>query len=312
MNSRAMHLSCRAMATPQQLLIIGYPERLGDDHAVLLEAAEAAGVTPELIAPSRLTLLIESDRADRVLLDGDPLSGRGLAILPRGVNRAWPLVRQMCEVLEHHGARIVPSIAAIDACADKVVTTQLLATAGVPVLPTAAVVAGEGISVESLALTDHETVTKPARGSKARGVERHPTLADAARSLRSGRELIDKMVDHQVVQPLASAAGMDYRVVVANHAVVSITRRRALNQSFLTNRGDIDYTDLTAEDVPSIAAVAEAASVALGLEFGGIDVIEHDGRAVVLEANAWPGLASEALSDHLAVELVKCALQAPA
>ena len=303
-----MDLVWLIMATPQQFLIIGYPERLASDHTVLLTAARQLSVRADLIAPSRLTLLIESDRADRVLLDGDQLSGLGLAVLPRGVNRAWPLIRQICEVLERHGARIVPGIAAIDACADKVVTTQLLAAAGVPVLPTAAVVAGEGVSAESLALRNHETVIKPARGSKARGVEQHPTLAEAAHSLHSGRALIDKMVDHQVVQPLASSAGIDYRVVVAAGQVVSITRRRALGQSFLTNRGEIEHTDIDPDEVPEIAEAGQAAARALGLDFGGIDVIEHVGRAVVLEANAWPGLAPGALGTRLADALAGVAM----
>ncbi len=297
------------MASTQQLIIVGYPERLSDDHAALLEAAGETGITARLVAPSRLSLVIEPDQFARVLLDGDELSGERLAVLPRGVNRAWPLIRQICETLERDGARIVPSIAAIDACADKVVTTQILAAAGVPVLPTVAVVAGEGISTRSLALSDSEIVVKPARGSKARGVERHPSIDDTAVSLHAGRALIDKMVDHQIVQPLATSAGEDYRVVLASGEVVSITRRRALGQSFLTNRGEIDYTDLDPDDVPEIAETATAAALALGLDFGGIDVIEHRGRAVVLEANAWPGLAPDALGVSLAAELLQVALR---
>ncbi len=291
------------------LLVIGYPERLGDDHAVLLEAATQSGASAELVAPSRLTLMIEPGQHPRVLLDGAPLPGRDLVILPRGVNRAWPLIRQICAVLTDAGARVVPGITAIDACADKVATTRILAAAGVPVLSTAAVVAGDGISPDSFVLPDSEIVIKPARGSKARGVERHPNIADAAASLHAGRALIDKMVDHQIVQPLASTAGVDYRVVVAEDQVVSITRRRSLGHSFLTNRGEIEFTDLESSAEPAIAETGRLAAQALDLEFGGIDVIEHDGHAVVLEANAWPGLAPEALGNRLAMALVRTALR---
>ncbi len=292
----------------RHLMIIGYPERLGDDHAVLLEAAAEAGVSAALVAPSRLTLLIEPGSAARVLLDGEPLSGENLAILPRGVNRAWPLIRQICTTLVGDDARVIPGIDSIDACADKVVTTQILAAAGVPVLPAAAVVAGDGINPASFGLPESEIVIKPARGSKARGVERQPSITDAAASLHAGRALIDKMVDHQIVQPLASSAGVDYRVVVAGGDVVSITRRRALGHSFLTNRGEIKFTDLNPDDESAIANIGRSAARALDLEFGGIDVIEHAGHPVVLEANAWPGLAPEALGSRLASALLGVAL----
>jgi glutathione synthase/RimK-type ligase-like ATP-grasp enzyme len=296
------------MAEIQRLLIIGYTERLSDDHDVLLRAGGEAGVEAHLVAPSRLTVLIEPGRTARVLLDGEVLSGAGMAVLPRGVNRAWPLIAQVCQILQADGGHIVPGIGAIEACADKVVSTRILAAAGVPVLPTAAVVAGDGVSAQSLALADAEIVTKPARGSKARGVERHLSVADAAASLHAGRTLIDKMVDHQVVQPLASAAGVDYRVIVAGDAVISITRRRAVGQSFLTNRGEVEFSDLTAAEVPDIAETGRSAAAALGLVFGGVDVIEHHGEPVVLEANAWPGLAPEVYGTRLAAALVAVAL----
>jgi len=293
---------------PRRVVIIGYPDRLVDDHAVLVRAAADAGFDAQLVAPSRLALVTGGETGETVLLDGEPC--RADAVMPRGVNRAWPMLRQICEVFVRGGARIVPDPAAIDVCADKVLTTRVLAAAGVATLTTVAVVAGDGVTADSLgrALAQSEVVIKPARGSKARGVERYPSVADAAASLHGGRDLIDKMVDHQLVQPLATGAGTDYRVVVAGGDVVSITRRRALHRGFLTNRGDVEFSDLdpTGNDprTVAIAAVAQRAAVALDLDFGGIDVIEHRGAAVVLEANAWPGLAPEVLGTRLASALV--------
>lgn len=57
-------------------------------------------------------------------------------------------------------------------------------------------------------------------------------------------------------------------------------------------------------DIPDVIDVATQAARALGLVFGGVDVIVHNGRAVVLEVNAWPGLAVQHRGDTLARALV--------
>lgn len=283
-------------------MVIGYPERLVADHRVLLATAERAGFTTELVAPSRATLMIDAD-GERVLVDGSVR--RPDVVLPRGVNRPWPLLRQVLEVWERQGVVMVPTVAAADRCADKVTTTRILASAGVPVLPTLAVVPGADVDLAPLA-KHGALVAKPARGSKARGVEAFPTLDQAQASLQQGRALVGGMVDHHVVQPLASDAGCDYRVVVADGRVVAVTERRAPDRDFVTNRAgatvvDIDHPERT---LPDVVQVAVAATAALGLDFGGVDVIRHDEQAVVLEVNAWPGLASQARDDQLAKSLL--------
>ena len=64
------------------------------------------------------------------------------------------------------------------------------------------------------------------------------------------------------------------------------------------------------DEAPGIAQVAIEACRALDLAFGGVDVIEHEGRAVVLEANAWPGLATHVRGTDIARALVNCAARA--
>jgi glutathione synthase/RimK-type ligase-like ATP-grasp enzyme len=289
-----------------QLVIVGYPERLVADHAALVAAAEQAGFITELVAPSRLSLMIDA-HGSRVLVDGR--ERRPDVVLPRGVNRPWPMIRQILDVWQRCGVAVIPSVTAAEVCADKVATTRVLAEAGVPVLPTIGVVPGDGVALAGLPDGD-PLVAKPARASKARGVQAFEDLAAAERSLRDGRALVAGMVDHQVVQPLATAAGCDYRVVVADGRVVAVTRREAPDGEFVTNRDGSVVTDVhdarnTAGDV---VQVAEAAAAALGLDFCGVDVIRHDGRAVVLEVNAWPGLAAQVRDDQLATSLVSVAV----
>lgn len=284
------------------LIVVGYPERLVADHDALVRAATAAGFDARVVAPSRLGLVID-DAGERVAIDGEVWCPR--VAVPRGVNRPWPMVRHILEVWERQGCLVVPTVTAADVCSDKIATTRALAAAGVPVLPTVGVVPGDGVSLAKL-VPPSPTVIKPARASKARGVLAFDSPEDAQASLRTERALIAGMVDHHLVQPLASTAGVDYRVVVADGSVVALTRRRAAPDQFITNAPGALVTDLdpTMDEHHDVVEVAVAAAHALALPFAGVDVIRHDGRAVVLEVNAWPGMAATVRHDQLVNSLL--------
>jgi len=96
---------------------------------------------------------------------------------------------------------------------------------------------------------------------------------------------------------------------VAHGQVVALTRRHAPDGTFITNApgGRVHDVEDPHRTAPEVTAVALAATAALGLAFGGVDVIVHDGRAVVLEVNAWPGLAAQVRSDQLAKSLIDVA-----
>jgi len=292
-----------------ELLVIGYADRLVDDHRAIVESARARGWRAELVDPSRLSVAV-GDGGAMVLVDGAPRTPT--VALPRGVNRPWPFVRQVLEVWAAAGTRVLPTVAAAELCADKLATARVLTDHGVPILPTLGVLPGDGATLSGALdeqLAGEVLVTKPARASKGRGVcaaSGPDTLGD----LRRRRPLVDGLVDHQIVQPRARDWGIDHRVVVAGGQVVAMTSRHGASGAITTNtRGStvVDIADPWAT-APEVAAVAVAACAALDLEFGGIDVIGHDGHAVVLEANAWPGLAAHVRGMQIAEALVGCAL----
>ena len=293
------------------LFVIGYPDRLVADHDVLLESARAADFDVELISPSTLSIVIDEDTT-RVLVHGKQLVPD--VVLPRGVNRPWPFVSQVLQIWESQGVRVVPSQRAADICADKLTTTRVLAEARVPVLPTIGLAPGpDNVLDDGIDGFDATLVAKPARASKGRGVEKFGSSAAAESSLRASRPLQAGMVDHHVVQPIASGAGIDYRVVVSSHedvsVIVAVTRRIAPTGEFVTNRPGSIVEDVHEPEsvVPAVCRVARDAVRALGLSFGGVDVIEHEGRPVVLEVNAWPGLAAEKRGRQIADALVEVA-----
>jgi glutathione synthase/RimK-type ligase-like ATP-grasp enzyme len=287
------------------LVIVGYPQRLVADHAALMAAASAGGFRPEVVAPSRLSLAT-SGEGTTVLVDGHARTP--VVALPRGVNRPWPMLRHVLAHWEQQGCIVVPSVQGAELCADKVATTVALATAGVPVLPTRGIIPGDGVVIDA-SVGMGPLVVKPARASKAIGVEAHPSATAAQQHLRSERPLVGGMVDHQVVQALATGAGCDYRVVVAHGEIAAVTQRMAPPGDFVTNRDGAEVVDIDDpyRTTPDVVEVAIAAATALQLGFAGVDVIHHEGRAVVLEVNAWPGLAAQVKSDQLAKSLVEVA-----
>lgn len=292
---------------PIDLVILGYSERLSNDHDAILVVAREHGLTARLVTPSQVSLHIDGT-GEHVCIDGQRCTPR--AVVPRGINRPWPMLKQILECWYSDGAHIVPSITAADICADKITTTRALSRAGVPALPTIGLIPGGDVHIHALqSLTDSEVLTKPARGSKARGVQRFTNTNAAHHHLAHVHALQDDVVDHQVVQPVASSAGVDYRVVVAgalHPRVVAVTRRIAPHNDFITNRTNaiVEDCDHMIDQIPDVVDVATRAAQALGLVFGGVDVIIHNGRAVVLEVNAWPGLAVEHRGDALARALV--------
>jgi len=303
--------------TNDDLVIVGYRDRLSDDHDMIIRVAQSLGVKASLVSPSQLSLHID-DSGEYVCVDGQRCTPR--AVLPRGVNRPWPLIKQMLECWYSDGSIVVPSINGADICIDKITTTRALSRAGVPTLPTVGVIPGPEISRDALnSIPATHLLSKPARGSKARGVVAFEDVEHAAQHLSELHALQAGMVDHQVVQPVASNAGVDYRIVVAgleHPRVVAATQRTAAPGEFITNRTHstvIDFDDRL-DEISDVVDVAIRATQALGLVFAGVDVIIHDGHAVVLEVNAWPGLAVEHRGDSLAQALVQeviNALQTP-
>lgn len=297
------------------LVVVGYPGRLRADHAALLQAAQSRGIDAQLVSPSELSLVSETKR-QWVSLAGQRVTPD--VVLPRGLNRPWPLMQQVLEHWSRDGARIVPDVRAASLCADKVTCTSVLVSNRVPAVPTVSVVPGIGVNLSGgeLLFGTRPVVVKPARASKGRGVTRYDTWHEAEVALSSTVPLISGMVDHQVVQPLATGAGCDFRVVVAERGrgleVVALTRRRAPAHEFVTNAPGalVDDMDVTSRDAKLIGAPAVLAARALGLCFAGVDVIEHEGEMVVLEVNAWPGLAPDQRGTFLADALLDAALRA--
>lgn len=125
--------------------------------------------------------------------------------------------------------------------------------------------------------------------TKGQGV----SLVESLRSLRSTADVLRETSQTVLLQEfVASSKGSDIRVIVLGGRAVLAARRRAASQDeFRSNLhlgGEAEMVELT----PEISSIAERATVALGLDMAGVDLLEGTHGYLVVEVNSSPGLTA--------------------
>ena len=147
-------------------------------------------------------------------------------------------------------------------------------------------------------------VQKPLFGNCGRGLQ----LIDCA-DYELGAEMINGVYYLQQFIDQDDHNGRDWRVFVINHQAVAAMER--ISEHWVTNRARGGKC-LPAVLTPALRRLAEAASKATGILYGGVDIIRNtQGEYLVLEVNsvpAWRGLQS-VCSIEIADLLVKDLLE---
>ncbi|MBZ9810523.1 RimK family alpha-L-glutamate ligase [Mesorhizobium sp. BR1-1-9] len=197
------------------------------------------------------------------------------------------------------------SAQAVERCVDKSMTTFLLKNAGLPTPPTFAV---EGLAaakeIAAQELPEGPLVLKPLFGAQGRGIRLIRTLSDLPAA--------DEVNSVYYLQHYVSRAGppfRDFRVFVCAGETVAMMSRSSDDWITNVNRGGMPEP-VSGHGEAELAALAVAASAAVGADFAGVDIVRaDDGSLFVLEVNsmpAWSGLQSvvavniaEAIADAL-------------
>jgi RimK family alpha-L-glutamate ligase len=215
------------------------------------------------------------------------------AVLVRSFSAgSFEAITRRLGVLHALGRLSVPvwnSAPAIERCVDKSMTTFLLQKAGLPTPPTFAVEGSEAArEVAARELVHGPLVVKPLFGSQGRGI----TLVNAVSDLPVP-EIVADVYYLQRYIPRPGPPFRDFRIFVcAGQAVAMMCRRGA---EWITNvsRGGAPET---IPDEPELATLAVEAAAAVGVDFGGVDIVRAtDGGLFVLEVNsmpAWTGIQS--------------------
>ncbi|HEX9243579.1 MAG TPA: RimK family alpha-L-glutamate ligase [Anaeromyxobacter sp.] len=274
-----------------------------DWHSERLLASCARRAEAVAIDPAALGTRVDQDEVV-VLAGGEPADAFDGFLLARGLGRAGdPDVQfEIYRALEGTGALVVNRLEPLLAAQDKFRTSWLLRLAGVPT-PRAAVAQSAEDAERALEVIG-EAVAKPLSGSLGDGVERvRPDAAGRAqvreRVARDGSVYLQSWAPHR---------GLDLRVFVVGGRARAAIARRAPAGEWRTNveRG------ATSERValrPEVAATAEAAAVALGLDYAGVDLVPSGEGATVLEVNgnpSWRGILeatgldmAEVIAEHV-------------
>jgi ribosomal protein S6--L-glutamate ligase len=259
-------------------VISAYPRRDWQSRRLVAACARRGAV--EVFIPTELALTERTVRAR-----GQDARRFDVWLLARGLGRSGDPDFQ-CGVYRALGSLGLPVLNPVDAllaAEDKAESSFRLARAGVP---TPAMRAVQDLDGAERALAElGDAVAKPPYGSLGIGVERvvagHP---------ESQRRLVSLLRRHGVVYLQAWVGRMpaeDLRLFVVGSAVAGAIARTARDGEFRTNV----HQGARARAVrPSaeLAGIAIAATRALGLEYGGVDVIEGPDGPTVLEVNGTP------------------------
>ena len=210
--------------------------------------------------------------------------------IPAGTFEQVTLRLSLLHGLRELGVPIYNDARAIEKSVDKAMTSFLLHRANIAT-PATWVTEDNTIAQNRLAKEielANELVMKPLFGAQGDGLQRLGkglTLPDMA-SYR-GVAYLQRFIDAR------QKGWHDWRVFVIGGRAVATMRRHG--KSWINNVAQgarCEASELDGE----LAALAERASAALGLDYSGVDLMrDHEGRAFVIEVNgipAWKGLQS--------------------
>lgn len=257
----------------------------------LKRAAQARDVTARYVSLSACHFDLE--RSHGIFIPGYDQQlpdGAFVRAIPAGTFEQVTLRLGLLHALRELGVPIYNDARAIEKSVDKAMTSFLLHRAGIATPLTW--VTEEGAVARRLLMKEtaanNELVMKPLFGAQGEGLQR----------LAAGMALPDMQAYQGVayLQRLVDAREKgwhDWRVfVIGGHAVATMQRH---GKSWINNVAQ-GARCAAAEWDGELAALAERATAALGLDYSGVDLMrDHDGRAYVIEVNgipAWKGLQS--------------------
>lgn len=206
----------------------------------------------------------------------------------------WDKDVLLARMLESVGMRLFNSASAIELCDNKALTALVLDAAGVPTprtfaSPLAFAAPDEahlGFASRAAAQLGYPLVVKEVHGSFGQQVtlvQDEGQLLDVVARLGNARFIMQELI--------AESAGTDVRIAVVDGAVVGAMRRFNEHGDFRSNI-TAGGQACPVEPTPDEAACALRACAALGLSFGGVDILSSARGPLVCEVNSNPHFRS--------------------
>jgi [lysine-biosynthesis-protein LysW]--L-2-aminoadipate ligase len=236
-------------------------DRIRGEEKWLVQEAKRAGCTAELL--DGRTLFFEATAKKSKYDFGD-------VVLQRCISYYRSLF--LARIMEHFGAYVINSSKVSDICGNKLVSSMVLAKAGVPTPKTYVALSSESV-IEAAETLGYPVVLKPFVGSWGRMI----SIAKDAQTLDTIvelRESIPNPIEHMYyLQDFIDRPPRDIRAIVAGEEIIATVYRHAAANEWRTNVARGATTQAFKPDKELTEIVLKAAH-AVGGGILGVDVME--------------------------------------
>lgn len=282
-------------------------KKVKPDISMLREAALKLGHEVSIIKFERCQMLYDR-RGARVLYNGKKFPKFDVIIPRPGSSGSNLLKVSLVKQLEMMRIPVVNRFLPTVNAKNKLRTLQILAHKGIPIPRTVVVRRLEYIDVALRKIGKMPVILKTSHGSLGVGV----AIVESRRSLVSALDIFWEKIQDDVIliqEYIRESEGKDIRVFIVGGKIVAAMKRVARKGEFRSNihlGGVGQIINLTQYE----RKLALGAARALKLDVAGVDLLEKNGGAVVMEVNCNPGFEGivTATGINVAEEMVKYAV----
>lgn len=250
-----------------------------------IEVAKRRNIRLDVLRPSDFELIVSTERAWRAEYARGRLS-RPDFIIPRTGSETSYFTLAVIRQFERMGVPLINGADAVEACADKLQSLQLLSASGLPIPKTVLSKFPVDVDVIEREL-GFPVVVKKLRSTRGAGVvlcQDRDQFDDLASLLGDAGHSSDFIFQ----QYIARSHGRDVRLLVIGGEVAATMERRSANGNFKSNisLGGVAECIMPPQDM---AQLAIDACRALKLDIAGVDILYDDNGYRICEANSAPG-----------------------
>lgn len=278
-------------------------KKASEEEIRLKKEAQALGHKAKIYRVSNFHMVYDSS-SPCLIYDGKPFVKCDVVLTRPSVLLNVELHIAIVDQMQIMGIPLFNDYSSILFAKNKVKTMQILDSKKIPIPKTVLLQRQDDIKSAVKLLGGFPVIVKQPYGSFGNGV----VIVESMRALNSF--LVWDKPMYLLQQFVKYAKGRDFRIFVVNGKVVGSMMRSAKKGEFRSNielGGKGGTADITEEE----ADIAIRSIEALGLEYGGVDVIRANGLPVVLEVNSNPGFKAleTATGVNIAKEIVTHAVE---
>ncbi len=248
------------------------------EEKLLISAFQEAGVEPDIILDRDLNINLNAG-AEQPAPSGLPWSDYDL-VFERCVSTSRGLYMLM--ILNQWGIRTINSYRTAAICSDKLQTSLMLASAGVP-QPQTRIAFDMNSTLEAIEHVSYPAVLKPVTGSWGRLLAR-VNDRDSAEAIIEHRQTLGNYTHHTFyVQSYINKPGRDIRAFVMGDRTICAIYRTSPHWVTNTARGG---SATNCPITPELDSICQQAAQAVGGGILAVDLLEdEDGNLLVNEIN---------------------------